>query len=253
MMFRSQSSTPLLPFLILSSSSPSASTSRISALTSLVKRKEIIARLLIVLLLLMLASLGCLIVTLQPSAVLFVDHHQDLSLSNNNSGPNSSNNNRQLSRYDDSVINNRSSVDGIAASPHWIDLAPPMSRESLGAATWSFLHSLAAVYPEDPSADQRHYALSLFISLSHLYPCPICKEHFQQFLQSQPPRVDSRSELSRWLCEAHNSVNERLQKPLVDCSAVQRLWPPELKECGCDVAEGTQSETGDPLQGETET
>ena len=98
----------------------------------------------------------------------------------------------------------------------WADLTPPLSRESLGQATWAFLHTLAALYPTQPSAEQRRAANALLSSLSVLYPCPVCREHFSTFLQRQPPTVGSRVDLSHWLCTAHNDVNLRLDRAVSD-------------------------------------
>ena len=119
----------------------------------------------------------------------------------------------------------------------WSDLTPPLSRESLGQATWAFLHTLAAVYPEQPSEREQQSVRQLLEALGWLYPCAVCAQHFRTNIATQPPRVGSRKELSEWLCEAHNEVNGRLDKPQVDCSAVGAMWPPELQECGCGVEE----------------
>ena len=104
----------------------------------------------------------------------------------------------------------------LPASPHpasrWSDLTPPLSRESLGQATWSFLHTVAAVYPEQPNELEQRSARQLLEALGWLYPCAVCAEHFRTTLSARPPRVGSRRELSEWLCEAHNEVNGRLDK-----------------------------------------
>lgn len=120
-------------------------------------------------------------------------------------------------------------------SSYYVDLAPPMSRQSLGAASWSLLHMIAAMYPCHPSAEQQQHALSLITSLSYLYPCHMCASHFRTLIASSPPQVQSRSALSLWMCEAHNTVNIRLNKATVNCSLISSLWPSELRECGCDA------------------
>ena len=113
-----------------------------------------------------------------------------------------------------------SELPSLPVSPHstsrWADLTPPLSRESLGQATWAFLHTMAAVYPEQPSEVEQQSARQLLEALGWLYPCAVCAQHFRVTLAAQPPRVGSRRELSEWLCEAHNSVNARLDKPQSD-------------------------------------
>jgi hypothetical protein len=104
----------------------------------------------------------------------------------------------------------------LASSPRsqWSDLTPPLSRESLGQATWSFLHTLAAHYPLQPSAAEKKAALALLGSLSLLYPCGSCREHYGRMVERRPPRVGSRAELTQWMCETHNEVNARLDKEM---------------------------------------
>jgi FAD-linked sulfhydryl oxidase len=36
-----------------------------------------------------------------------------------------------------------------------------------------------------------------------------------------PPKVESRKELSQYMCELHNEVNKYLGKPVFDCSKVR--------------------------------
>ena len=39
-----------------------------------------------------------------------------------------------------------------------------------------------------------------------------------------PPIVDTRVNFSKWVCELHNEVNDRLGKPQFDCSKVLERW-----------------------------
>ncbi|KAI0929666.1 hypothetical protein AcW1_007044 [Taiwanofungus camphoratus] len=94
----------------------------------------------------------------------------------------------------------------------------PPDVEQLGRATWTFLHTTAAYYPERPTPNQRANMLGLLRSLPVLYPCSHCASHFGENLRDHPPDVSGRVALSRWLCARHNDVNERLGKPQFDCS-----------------------------------
>lgn len=38
------------------------------------------------------------------------------------------------------------------------------------------------------------------------------------------PRVEGREGLGRWLCEAHNEVNEKLGKERFDCGRWEERW-----------------------------
>lgn len=53
-------------------------------------------------------------------------------------------------------------------------------------------------------------------------------------LQTHPPQVQSRTEFTRWMCEMHNEVNERLGKELFDCSKVDQRWRDGWKDGSCD-------------------
>ncbi|KAJ6620642.1 ERV/ALR sulfhydryl oxidase domain-containing protein [Mycena sp. CBHHK59/15] len=75
----------------------------------------------------------------------------------------------------------------------------PPDREQLGSATWTFLHTAAAI-------------------------------------SRSPPDVSGRVGLSRWLCERHNEVNEKLGKGAFDCAlgSTDARWRDGPKDGACD-------------------
>lgn len=72
------------------------------------------------------------------------------------------------------------------------------------------LHSVAAYYPEAPSAEERAAAAGLVAALRHLYPCTHCRAALAKDIEVNPPRLGSRAEFVLWVCEQHNMVNEAL-------------------------------------------
>ena len=115
------------------------------------------------------------------------------------------------------------------------------------------LHTMAAYFPDQPTAEQSSAALSFINALGMLYPCSHCAADFREGMQEQPPRcawrgravvprcpnceaaerapavvrrASSRTELSVWLCEAHNRVNRALGKPHFSCklSDLDERW-----------------------------
>ncbi|KAI9507637.1 ERV/ALR sulfhydryl oxidase domain-containing protein [Russula earlei] len=110
----------------------------------------------------------------------------------------------------------------------------PPDVESLGRATWTFLHTTAAYYPESPTPTQRAHMLQLLHSLPQLYPCSHCAGDLGARLQRRPPDVRSRAALSAWLCATHNEVNVMLGKPTFDCARVDERWKDGPKDGSCD-------------------
>ena len=118
-------------------------------------------------------------------------------------------------------------------------------RAELGRATWKFLHTMVARFPEEPTTSDRT-ALETFIHLfGRLYPCGDCARHFRQLLAEYPPQTSSRNAAAGWLCFAHNVVNERLEKPIFDCNNIGDFY-----DCGCGE-EGKKKE-GEGAEGSAE-
>ncbi|KAF5355228.1 hypothetical protein D9758_006056 [Tetrapyrgos nigripes] len=110
----------------------------------------------------------------------------------------------------------------------------PPDVEQLGRATWTFLHTTAAYYPERPTPIQRANMLSLIRSLPMLYPCSHCGDDFGEDMKNNPPDVSGRVGFSKWLCERHNEVNVKLGKERFDCTKTDDRWKdgPTDGSCG---------------------
>jgi len=109
-------------------------------------------------------------------------------------------------------------------------------REILGSRTWFFLHSVAAKYPDHPSDNDKESVRNLVAALGQHYPCKLCRKHLKQQLRElRPIAVDTRQELTVWMCELHNMVNKDIGKKLFDCNPFH-LDLEYLKDCGeCEV------------------
>lgn len=123
-----------------------------------------------------------------------------------------------------------------ATTPRANSLPPhcPPDVEALGHATWTFLHTTAAYYPERPTPTQRANMLSLIRSLPVLYPCSHCASDFEEDMKAHPPDVSGRVALSRWLCERHNEVNKKLGKEAFDCAKTNERWKDGPSDGSCD-------------------
>ncbi|CAO1633333.1 unnamed protein product [Jaminaea pallidilutea] len=145
-------------------------------------------------------------------------------------------------------------VAATAASTGASDCPPDV--EELGRSTWDFLHSVAAVYPESPSKEQRAALLSLLTSLPILYPCGACAEALTEDYQRREssslasststlasPAPDSmtrqqattdKDSAVRFMCSIHNDVNRRLGKKVWDCddlAELKRRWEDSGERC----------------------
>jgi mitochondrial FAD-linked sulfhydryl oxidase len=111
--------------------------------------------------------------------------------------------------------------------PFWFvedEMPCPPDITELGRATWTWLHSVAAYYPDAPSAAQQASMAALIAGVGEFYPCSECRRHLVAELARHPPELGSAAELSAWACRLHNLVNVRLGKPAFDCSRVLERW-----------------------------
>ncbi|KAB2602787.1 FAD-linked sulfhydryl oxidase ERV1-like [Pyrus ussuriensis x Pyrus communis] len=121
----------------------------------------------------------------------------------------------------------------------------PLTKEELGRSTWTFLHTLAAQYPDKPTRQQKKDVKELMSILSRMYPCKECADHFQEILRSNPVQAGSHAEFSQWLCHVHNTVNRSLNKPVFPCERVDARWGKlECEQRACDLL-GITGDFGD--------
>lgn len=96
--------------------------------------------------------------------------------------------------------------------------------DTLGRATWTFLHTLAANVSQNPSTREQAQIKRFMGDFSQLYPCAPCAESFREILKSHPVDVRSGPDFAQWMCSVHNEVNKELNKPVFDCAAVGERW-----------------------------
>ena len=89
-----------------------------------------------------------------------------------------------------------------------------------GPVGWKYLHSVAYGYPVNPlehdaknglasGTTENNYKI-FFTFVGKTLPCGLCRESYSKFITENPIRATSRSDLTRWVWEIHNMVNEKL-------------------------------------------
>jgi len=110
----------------------------------------------------------------------------------------------------------------------------PLNRRELGRASWAFLHTLAATYPEKPTKKEQDRMSKFVFDFAELYPCGYCADYTRNEMIRRPPVVTTRKEFQYWMCGVHNEVNFRMGKPLFNCEYIEERWltgPPD-GSCG---------------------
>ncbi|KAF2174114.1 hypothetical protein M409DRAFT_62253 [Zasmidium cellare ATCC 36951] len=112
----------------------------------------------------------------------------------------------------------------------------PPDVEELGRSTWTLLHTITANYPTTPSLQQQSETKTFLSLFGKMYPCWVCADDFRSWMSSygNEPRVSSREEFGRWMCEAHNAVNVKLGKREFDCGRWEERWRTGWRDGSCD-------------------
>jgi hypothetical protein len=88
-------------------------------------------------------------------------------------------------------------------------------KGEIGKGTWNLLHEIVKHHEAN---EENNFHLAIFIeSLSHIYPCEECRKHMREIIEEtmKEEKMPEMSEL--WMCNFHNTVNERLGKELYNC------------------------------------
>jgi hypothetical protein len=94
-----------------------------------------------------------------------------------------------------------------------------MSIKSWGPLGWMTLHSVSAIYPETPTSEERMILEKFVEMFRESITCVHCKSHFTGMLNTyrkkNPEWSSSRYHFFLFVCRAHNTVNKRLDKPII--------------------------------------
>ena len=85
-----------------------------------------------------------------------------------------------------------------------------MDPKIWGPHLWFFLHSMSFTYAKNrkkATTEEKIQMYNFLESLKFVLPCDICRVNYSNFLDKNPPKLNSRKELFRWLVDLHNCVN----------------------------------------------
>lgn len=92
-----------------------------------------------------------------------------------------------------------------------------------GPFLWNVLHGIGARCGKGIPAlrrDEEREAMWILIHIEYCIPCKECIDHIFQF-KKKVPIPKSADSIQEWICALHNSVNEKLGKPIVEFSSDQ--------------------------------
>ena len=82
-----------------------------------------------------------------------------------------------------------------------------------GPLGWATLHSISALYPDNPSALEQEMFSRWLVSFTQTILCPSCMKHFSDavaaYTHMNPTWKSSRRGVVEFVMRAHNSVNSR--------------------------------------------
>jgi hypothetical protein len=88
-----------------------------------------------------------------------------------------------------------------------------------GPLGWMTLHSISLNYPDNPLIEDKQILSRFMDKFTESITCPYCQTHFKTIFQSYkglfPNWNTSKYDLFVFIARAHNTVNKRLDKPLI--------------------------------------
>jgi hypothetical protein len=88
-----------------------------------------------------------------------------------------------------------------------------------GPMGWITLHSISLNYPVNPTHEDKGIVKRFLDRFAECITCPSCKNHFTtifaNYQRRHPEWANTRFDLFLFIVRAHNTVNKRLDKPIL--------------------------------------
>jgi len=88
-------------------------------------------------------------------------------------------------------------------------------------ALWRVIHKVAFRYEKDGQVIDDG-VIDFYKSIGHIIECKTCMRHYYKFIDENP--IPRNGGLFTWTVQLHNSVNERLGKPIVSVDEAYNIW-----------------------------
>ena len=86
-----------------------------------------------------------------------------------------------------------------------------------GPMGWMTLHSIALLYPDNPTNDERQMLQRFLQDFAESITCPQCEQHFKRmfdnYRRTHSNWSTSKFQVFLFVARVHNTVNKRLEKP----------------------------------------
>lgn len=97
-----------------------------------------------------------------------------------------------------------------------------------GPQLWFSFHNGATKYPTNPSPIVKNNMKNFILGIPVILPCEKCKEHANQFIESNYDNLDnivsSRENLFRFFFDFHNNANKKTNKPEMSYEDAKKLY-----------------------------
>jgi hypothetical protein len=89
------------------------------------------------------------------------------------------------------------------SQPNYLTRPLRINNGIWGSGTWCLLHSLSFTYPNNPSSELITKTLNFLTNLR--LPCSECETNYVNYINSNPPTLNSRSDFVDWVINFRNS------------------------------------------------
>jgi hypothetical protein len=108
-----------------------------------------------------------------------------------------------------------------------------MQKSVWGPATWKLLHTMVLRIDDNITTNQFIELKNIILRILHNLPCPYCTSHALSYISVYNYKgISNINDLRMFIFNFHNSVNKRLNKPLISYEEHVQLYNIPLRIVG---------------------